>query len=227
LAAPPVPGHELIASNTLNQVYRTGANIFSISSKMINGMHGHKEDINMMINLLKPRFFIPVKGDYTSMLANANIAINQGYSHNNVFLLKNGEVLSLLPHEQYKKEAVIPTDNVLVSGLGVGSLKEQAVSERQRLGNDGAIVISVLLDIEKSQLVSIKTDSIGTSIANEEEVLNKLVALFKKMIDHNFKTFALPWAKLEIIFYEHSARFIKQLCKQEPIIIPCLIPYNR
>lgn len=146
LAAPPIPGTERVASQTIDELYKTAANIIMLKSKTFISMHASQEDLKMMINILKPKYYMPVKGEYRQLIMNAKVAEEVGYQSENILILDNGEVAVFSEKELEEKRERVDVGDILVDGIGVGDVSSIVINDRKQLSSDGVIVIGVSVD---------------------------------------------------------------------------------
>lgn len=146
VACPPSDRTEVIATSVVDELYKAGCEVRNINSKMVNKMHAYEEDLRMLLSLLKPKYYFPIKGYYVNLLANAKIAfdMNIGLSHNNIFLLDNGQSLYLDekgPNVDFDVDLKVNVNDIMIDGIGVGDVVNEIISERSRLSEDGVIVL--------------------------------------------------------------------------------------
>ena len=141
-----------MAANASDALYSSGAKVVTISKKQVCSMHAHSEDIKMLLNILKPKYFMPVKGEYKSLLANAMLAVdlNMGFDYSNVIVYDNGMVAKF---NDGKKDnmynEIIETGNVYVDGLGVGDVENHVIITRQKMADNGVVILGAT--VSKSQ----------------------------------------------------------------------------
>ena len=119
-------------------------------------MHAHEEDIKLILSLFKPKYYMPIKGEFRHLVANAKIAMsmNVGYSHNNVLVYDNGMV-ALFEDQQYKGiQGEVTYGEVMVDGLGVGDVGNIVITDRQKLADDGVVVVGITIDTKAKEIVA-------------------------------------------------------------------------
>jgi len=159
LAVPASDSNEVIATNTIDEVYKSGCHVYYITRKMLGKMHAYEEDLKMLLSLLKPKYYFPIEGYYVNLLANAKLAFDMhiGLNHTNIFLLDNGN--SLLIDENgakidFNMNGDVKVGDVMIDGIGVGDVVNEIISERNRLGEDGVAVIGVAVSKSKRKMVT-------------------------------------------------------------------------
>lgn len=155
-AAPSVPGTEILATDAADTIFRTDCHVLTLDRKVVSSMHAQQEDLKMMISLFRPKYYMPVKGDYRQLMANAMIAINvgTGLNHFNTFVYDNGMALCFDENGKVIHSIkVVKNGDVMVDGNSVGEVKEAAIEERTSM-SDGAILIGVMVSLKEKKILS-------------------------------------------------------------------------
>ncbi|WP_339022517.1 ribonuclease J [Spiroplasma endosymbiont of Crioceris asparagi] len=193
LAVAPMPGVEKRHAQTLDELARTNAELISLSDKAIWSMRASYEDIKLMVNIFKPKYFIPVKGLYKNFLCAEKAAIEAGIFSKNVMILKNGQTLKLSKDRLVYENEKIKVNDVYVNVVGVGDVSSIVLNERKQLSTNGILVVGVnvdsktkeiasLIDIQMRGLVYIFEDSPIFKIMQKQviDIIAKHTELFKK-----------------------------------------------
>lgn len=155
-AAPSVPGTEVLAVDASDTIFRTDCHVLTLSRKEISSMHAQQEDLKMMISLFRPRYYMPVKGDFKQLMANAQLAISVGVglNHFNTFVYDNGMALCFDELGRViHKSLMVKNGDVLVDGSSVGDVKEAVVEERTKM-EDGVILLGITVSSKKKLILS-------------------------------------------------------------------------
>ncbi|MDO4814828.1 MAG: ribonuclease J [Gemella sp.] len=153
VAATPSPTMEVMLYETLNLLVKLGANVAATSKKLHASSHATKEELKMMLNLLSPKHFIPVQGEYRNLKKHADLALETGVAEDKVHLLEKGSTLELIGNKFNVLKKNVPVGNVLVDGRSVGSVEESVLKDRKILSNDGIFVASYAISRKTKQLV--------------------------------------------------------------------------
>ena len=154
ISATPIPGNEKLVSNVINDLMQIGAEVvYSALEDIHVSGHACQEEQKLILALAKPKFFIPVHGEYRQLRAHAETARKMGIPTENIFLLTNGRVLEVNPKEA-KLTTSVPSGKILVDGLGVGDVGNIVLRDRQHLSQDGLIVIVMTMDSATGEIVS-------------------------------------------------------------------------
>lgn len=159
LGVTPSDNNEVIATSTIDEIYKTGCFVKYVTKKTLSTMHACEEDLKMLLSLLKPKYYFPIEGYYVNLLANAKIAFDMqlGLSHNNIFLLDNGQ--SLFFSEKgvdvdFNSDGRHPnTGDLMIDGIGVGDVVNEIISDRTRLSEDGVIVLGCAISKESRKII--------------------------------------------------------------------------
>lgn len=159
LASIPSDNNEIIATNTIDELYKTGCNVYHENKNTLEKMHAHEEDLKMLISLLNPKYYFPIEGYYVSLLANAKMAFEMGtgLNHNSIFLLDNGQSITFNETSydiDFNENESIKVGDVMIDGIGVGDVVNEIISERNRLGEDGVVVLGCVLSKEKEAIIA-------------------------------------------------------------------------
>jgi len=152
ISATPIPGNETLVSKTTNSLFRQGANVIynKLAQVHVHG-HGSQEELKLLLSLVKPKFFIPVHGEYRHLSLHASLAQTMGIPKDNIFVLENGDVLEL-GRDSGKVVDRTPVGVIYVSGLLTGELDGVVLRDRKLLSRDGVVVVTIAIDAESGKL---------------------------------------------------------------------------
>lgn len=229
VAAPPVNGIETMATAAIDELYRTGAQILNISRKMLASMHAQEEDLKTMISLLKPKYYLPLRGEYRHLLANAKVALgmNMNYSHLNTFILDNGMILAIESGKAKVLESSIHVGDLMVDGIGVGDVGGAVIDDRQKLSDDGVIIMALAISrVDKKIVAGPDIQMRGFMFVKDSEVLLK--ELTRILID-NVESCLASGQRLEEIkslVHEKALRSVRKETGKDPMILPLIVEIN-
>lgn len=227
IAATPIPGNEKFVGRTVDELFRIGANVIygsgSVSGMHVSG-HGSQEELKLMLNLMRPRYFIPIHGEYRMLIQHANLAKSVGVDDENIFILDNGDTVEIQGGVA-RKGAKVPTGNVLIDGLGVGDVGNIVLRDRKLLSQDGILVVVVTLSKQNGTILS-GPDIIsrGFVYVRESEGLldeaNRIVtSTLHKLMNDNVN----EWASLKTQVRDTLGRFLYEQTKRRPMILPIIM----
>ncbi len=154
ISATPIPGNEKAVSRTINNLYRIGANVIhgSTGNAHVSG-HASQEELLLMLNLVRPKYFVPIHGEYRMLVTHGRLAQQTGVAGDNVFVAENGDVLEFAG-EGAEKVGRTYGGNVMVDGSGVGDVGEAVLRDRKHLAGDGIMMVVVTVDAEEARVVA-------------------------------------------------------------------------
>ena len=224
-AVPADDNEELEATDALDELYRSGCNVYNITKKEFRKMHASEEDLKMMISLFRPKYYVPVKGFFKDLLNNAKVAVNTGtgLNHSNIFLLENG--MSLLFDEtggHILQENIVHGD-IMIDGIGVGDVSRAVIEDREKL-SQGVVIISVSVSKETRKVVAgPDVQARGIVFARDGEVLLRDVTkIFMACLEEglsNNDTFDT----IKEQCHERCSRAIRRMTGKEPLLIPVIV----
>ncbi|MEW6522139.1 MAG: ribonuclease J [Bacillota bacterium] len=154
LAATPVPGNETMVARTVDNLFRRGARVLYQASAGVHvSGHGSQEELKLMLNLTRPRYFLPIHGEYRHLVHHSDLALDLGIPRGNILVGENGHVFRL-DQESARLERQVPAGTVLVDGLGVGDVGNVVLRDRRQLAADGVLVVALAVDAESGQVLS-------------------------------------------------------------------------
>jgi len=227
IAATPIPGNEKYVGRTVDELFRLGANVIygpgSVSGVHVSG-HGSQEELKLMLNLIKPKYFIPIHGEYRMLRQHSLLAESVGVERENIFLLDNGDTVEIQGGAARKGNKV-QAGNVLIDGLGVGDVGNIVLRDRKLLSQDGILVVVVTLSKQDGAIVS-GPDIIsrGFVYVRESEGLleeaNRIVtSTLNKLMSDNVN----EWASLKTNVKDALGRFLYEQTRRRPMILPIIM----
>lgn len=222
-----VPGNERTVQNLKDQLYRQGANV--VHYKMMDvhaGGHAQIEDLKMMINLIKPKFFMPIHGNYYMLRLHANIAENLGIPPSNTIVAGNGTVVELTKSSAYITKEKIPSNYVMVDGLGVGDVGNVVLRDRQQMSEDGMFTVVIIVDSATGKIIGspdiISRGFIYMKGSTElvKETKNKVVEIVNRKTAPEHGT---NWAYVKDNIRDQIGQFLFVKTQRRPMILPVVI----
>ncbi len=226
-AAGPIPGNEKSISRIVDNLFKLGANVIygsgSITGMHVSG-HGYQEDLKLMLALMKPKYFIPIHGEYRMLHIHRQMAQSLGVKKQNIFLLKNGDVVDIMSEQEVLQTRSVDAGDVYVDGLGIGDVGEIILRDRKQLARDGMIVIIMTISKSNGQLVS-SPDTISRGLiygADSEDLIQsvnqQVVSAVNKASQNNLNQRVLKQnvkKTVENLLYSKT--------KRKPMILPIII----
>ena len=225
ISATPIPGNEKLVSNVINDLMEIGAEVvYSALEDIHVSGHACQEEQKLILALARPRYFIPVHGEYRQLRAHAETAKKMGIPPENIFLLNNGRVLELNKKEA-KITTSVPSGRILVDGLGVGDVGNIVLRDRQHLSQDGLIVIVMTMDSSTGEIVS-GPDVVSRGFVYVRESEN-LMEDVKRVIRDEVRMFEengiRDWSTIKSTLKDNLRDYIFQRTKRNPMILPIIM----
>ncbi len=168
LSSRTIPGNERMIRNMINHIYRRGARVFHAGNAPVHvSGHASRDELALMLNLLQPRYFVPVHGEYSHLSHHIELAREVGLSSEAVFLLENGQVLEI-GADGARRSAAVPAGRVFVDGRGIGDVDEFVLRDRRHLSRDGFVIVVLAVDRNSGDLVA-GPDFLSRGVFEEEE----------------------------------------------------------
>jgi ribonuclease J len=225
IAATPIPGNERSVSRIINYFYRLGADVFyeDISSVHVSG-HAYREELKLLLNMIKPRYFVPIHGEFRHLKHHAEIAKEVGVEEKNIFLLENGDMLEITKGGAYVKKHKAG-GVVYVDGLGVGDIQDVILRDRRRLSQDGIVITVLAISINESKLVS-GPEIISRGFVQLDEARDLIEGAKEKVIDEVGRlsaTGSFDWSTLKGEIKETLGKYFYRETGRHPMIIPIIL----
>ena len=225
ISASPIPGNEKLVSRVINNLMRLGAQvIYEKAYEIHTSGHACQNDIKTLLVLVKPKYYMPVHGEYRHLKANADIAISIGMPEKNVIIRDIGKVVELSSRGIQLKESV-PVGCVFVDGLGVGDVGSVVLRDRKVLSQDGIIIIAFVVDANSNQIIGgPNLISRGFVYVKESEALlsdirNLVRKILIKQLEKNVKDYTIFKTKIK----EELSSFVFKKTHRSPMILPIMM----
>ena len=225
LSARIIPGNERAINKIINLLGKKGAKVFyrRISEIHVSG-HASQEDQKLMIRMLRPKYFVPMHGEFRQLSQHARTAIRTGVPEENVFVIENGIVLELKQSAVTQREKVV-SGRTFIDGKGIGDVEDMVIRDRQRLGSDGIVTVIVALSQQTGEIVvgpEVSTRGVVLSDLSLEmnAILKTQVELLLQEIDPEIKK---EVSALKTLVHNHLRRYFKKNFERDPVIIPILL----
>lgn len=226
IAATPIPGNEKYVGRTVDELFRLGAHVIyggSTTGVHVSG-HGSQEELKLMLNLIKPKYFIPIHGEYRMLRQHALLGEEVGIERENIFIVDIGDTIEIQGGAA-RKAGKVPSGNVLIDGLGVGDVGNIVLRDRKLLSQDGILVVVVTLSKQDGTILS-GPDIIsrGFVYVRESEGLldeaNRIVTnTLHKLMSENVN----EWASLKTNVKDALGRFLYEQTRRRPMILPIIM----
>ncbi len=218
----PIPGNEKAVTNIINELQMKGADVI-FQDVHVSG-HACQEEIKLIYSLVKPRYAIPVHGEYKHRKAQAKIAAQLGIPKENIFMLQSGDVLEM-DENRAVVNGKVPVGAILVDGLGVGDVGNVVLRDRQHLAEDGIMIVVMALESHSDQLVS-GPDIVSRGfvyVRESDELLDEARLLVDEAVQDCIDKGKTDWGKLKSTVKEVLSDFVWKKTKRRPMILPIIM----
>ena len=224
ISATPIPGNEKLVSNVIDDLFKIGADVIyhSLADVHVSG-HACQEEQKLMLSLVKPKYFIPVHGEYRHLKAHAETAMKIGIPEENIMMLTNGRVLEL-DKNMCKLGSTVPAGQLLVDGLGVGDVGNIVLKDRQHLSQDGLIIVVIAMDGKTGQILA-GPDIISRGfvyVRESEDLMDSIKRQICKDISNMESEGIKDWTTIKTRVKDTLHDFVYSKTKRNPMIIPII-----
>ena len=231
-AAIPTPTLETLATQSVDALYRNECDVVWIKPKEIASMHARQDDLKFFLSFFKPKYYLPVRGSYVNLIANAKLALSMdiGLNHSNVFILDNGMQLSFegmnRPRVIANEENKINIAPVLVDGFGISKIADQVIDDRRKLGVDGVVMIAASVSKSEGKIIAGPDCQMrGFVFAKEAEpLLKSITQIFVDELNMALAQNANNYESAIANIKDRCKKFIRRENGREPLVIPIIIP---
>ena len=225
ISANPIPGNENAVSKVIDDLMKIGAEVVynALADIHVSG-HACQEEQKLMISLVKPKYFIPVHGEYRQLIAHSETAKKVGVNPENIFIMTNGRILELNEYEA-KLTGTVPVGRIMVDGLGVGDVGNVVLRDRQRLSQDGLIIIVLTMDSQTGTVVA-GPDVLSRGfvyVRDSENLMEEIKKLLRAEIVKFEEKHITDWATIKGLLREELRDYIYKKTKRDPMILPIIM----
>ncbi|ABR36243.1 ribonuclease J [Clostridium beijerinckii] len=225
ISASPIPGNEKAVSNLINDLIKKGANVIykSIEDIHVSG-HACEQELRLIQALLKPKFFIPVHGEYKHLITHAKIAESMGVDKSKTFILENGDVFELT-RATGKVSGKVPFGRVLVDGMGVGDIGSMVLRDRKNLAENGIITVVIAIDIRNKIIIS-GPDIVSRGfvyVRNSEELIDEVRNIVTNVVEKCLDRNITQWAEIKNGIRREVDNYVYTKMKRKPMILPVIV----
>ncbi|MDK2889115.1 MAG: ribonuclease [Thermoanaerobacter sp.] len=225
ISATPIPGNEKLVARIIDQLFKQGARVIyeAVSGIHVSG-HPSQEELKLMINLVRPKFFVPVHGEYRMLIKHAELARDMGIAPENVFVAENGQVLEFT-RRSGRVAGRVTAGKVLVDGLGVGDVGNIVLRDRKLLSQDGILIVVVTINRETG-LVMAGPDIVSRGfvyVRESEELLEEAKIKVKCALDKCADRGISEWSSIKSQVRDALGKFLYEKTRRRPMILPIIM----
>ncbi len=225
ISATPIPGNEKLVSRVVNELMKAGAHVIyeAMYDVHVSG-HACQDELKLMISLTRPKFFIPIHGEYKHMFKHTELALQLGLPEENIFIADNGTVLET-DGVDMKVTGQVTAGRVLIDGLGVGDVGSVVLRDRRHLAEDGLIIVVAAVDKAAGKVVS-GPDIVSRGfvyVRESEELMEESRALMRSAMEKTLAPNVREWNTVKGVMKDTLSSFIFQKTRRSPMILPIIM----
>ena len=225
ISATPIPGNEKYVAKVIDELMKIGAEVVysALADVHVSG-HACQEEQKLMLSLVRPKFFIPVHGEYRQLIAHSETAKSLGFDDKNIFLLTNGRILEL-NQDEAKLTGTVPFGKVMVDGLGVGDVGNIVLRDRQHLSQDGLIIVVLTMDSATGEVIA-GPDIISRGfvyVRESENLMEDVKAVIAVQVQKCVDEHITDWASIKSNIKDNLREYIYRTTKRNPMILPIIM----
>lgn len=218
----PIPGNEKAVSRVINELSQKGADVI-FQDAHVSG-HACQEELKLIYSLLKPKYAIPVHGEYRHLKANAKLAESLCIPKENIFIMHSGDVLAL-DEKEAKIVDKVHTGAILVDGLGVGDVGNIVLRDRQHLAEDGILIVVLTLEKRTNQLLA-GPDIVSRGfvyVRESESLMEEARQVLQEALEKCLTNRNADWSRIKLVIRDTMNEFIWKRTKRKPMILPIIM----
>ncbi len=225
ISANPIPGNEKLVNKTVDLLFKQGAEVIYEKSMGVHvSGHAAQEELKIILNLINPRYFVPVHGEYHHLIKHAKLAENLGIPKENIFVAENGQVIEFAK-EQGGLNGKVSSGRILVDGLGVGDVGNIVLRDRRQLSQEGIMIVVVTIDKEKGGVLA-GPDIVSRGfvyVRESEELIVDAKEKVKEALDACAQRNVTEWAVIKSQVRERLSRHLYEKTGRRPMILPIIM----
>jgi len=222
----PSPGMEVSMNQTMNDLAKNGATVLTSSKNVHVSGHGSQEDLKLMLNLMQPKYFIPIQGEYRMLMAHSKLAQQTGLPKTSVFIADKGDVVEF-KNNKMRMSGRVQAGNVLIDGIGVGDVGNIVLRDRKLLSQDGIFTVVITLSRKQKRIAS-GPEIISRGfvyVRDSEELFTESKLLVENIVEKHVAKKSFEWTSIKQEIRDTLSSYLYQQTKRRPMIIPIIMEY--
>ena len=204
-----------------DEIAKKGCNLITMSSKQFYSLHASSEDLMLMINLMQPKYYFPIIGEYRHQVANAEVAKQMGFKEENIILNLNGQVATFIDGKLVDESETVKVDDILIDGKTVGDVGELVIKDREMLGENGIVLVVAIIDkLTKKVLSGPEIITKGfVYVKDNSDLLKEASKMALEIINNNTKVSYIDYNKTKNQIRDNIGKYFYQETESKPIIL--------
>ena len=224
LSSHAIPGNEKLVSRIINELYKKGVSVYHDEAVVHVSGHAYQEELKLIHALTKPKFFMPIHGEYHHLMQHKELAEFMGMDPKNIFVCDIGQVLEL-DHDSCKKNGTVTSGRMLVDGYGVGDVGNIVLRDRRHLAQDGLIVVVATVDVDEATIVS-GPDIISRGfvyVRESEELMDAVREMVRDVLCDTLDSGVTEWTQMKTAVKDTLSKYLYTKTKRKPMILPVIM----
>lgn len=228
IASPVVPGTEKEASNMENDLYKADVKVIKLNKGQLLSMHASKEDLKTMLYMVKPKYYLPVKGQYSDLVNNADVAVEMGYTPDKIIILDNGQFATFENQKLHSTRDQLELNEILIDGSDGTDVSGMVLKDRETLSTDGAIVAGIVLDFKTKALIGgPDVQSRGVIyLKDAENLLNEIGNILVNTVKEEVEADCYNNMTARVEARDRIAAYVLKHTGKRPMILPAIVEVN-
>ena len=224
LSSHAIPGNEKLVGRIINEMYKKGVNVYHDEAVVHVSGHACQEELKLIHALTKPKFFMPIHGEYHHLMQHKELAEYMGMDPANIFVCDIGQVLEL-DRDSCKRAGTVPSGRMLVDGYGVGDVGNIVLRDRRHLAQDGLIVVVATVDIDEATIIS-GPDIISRGfvyVRECEELMDEVREIVRRELSGALESGVTEWTQMKTGVKDALSKYLYSKTKRKPMILPVIM----
>ena len=224
LSSHAIPGNEKLVSRIINELYKRGVSVYHDEAVVHVSGHACQEELKLIHALTRPKFFMPIHGEYHHLMQHKELAEYMGMDPRAVFVMDIGQVLEL-DRDSARRAGTVPSGRMLVDGFGVGDVGSVVLRDRKHLAQDGLIVVVATVDLDEATIVS-GPDLISRGfvyVRESEELMDDVRELVRGVLADMLDAGVTEWTQMKTTVKDALSKYLYQKTKRKPMILPVIM----
>ena len=225
IASPAIPGVEHVSIKAIDDISRLDSDVYILSSKNISSMHASQEDLKMMISILNPKYYIPVKGEYSQLMDNGELGLSMDIPKENIVVLENGQQISFVDKTLQEEKKSFSVGSSLIEGKSTNDTQTVVLKDRETLSNEGTVIIAIGLDRQsKEPVTSMDVQTRGfIYIKDSEYIIDGIKHIVERTLENADLDSDVGYNDTKTLIRSHVQQYIKTETGKEPIILTMIL----
>lgn len=224
LSSHAIPGNEKLVGRIINEMYKKGVNVYHDEAVVHVSGHACQEELKLIHALTRPKYFMPIHGEYHHLMQHKELAEFMGMSPENIFVCDVGQVLEL-DRDSCRRAGTVPAGRMLVDGYGVGDVGNIVLRDRRHLAQDGLIVVVATVDVDEAVIIS-GPDIISRGfvyVRESEELMDEVREIVRTVLTNTLDSGVTEWTQMKTNVKDALSKFLYSRTKRKPMILPVIM----